>query len=124
MSPRKPTPEKEESATEDPKHNRPGEVKRDEERDDRGIVYHGADWDRADEEHERGALDQPAEEEAESDIERGDGQVSDRGARGSDFGKGGKGIVQRDDGPAVDGDDDGDREDRDDEDEITKPGRG
>ncbi|KAB2898294.1 MAG: hypothetical protein F9K40_11575 [Kofleriaceae bacterium] len=96
MSPRKPTPEHDESATEAPARNRPGERQRDEERDDRGVVYHGADWDRADEEHERGALDIPAEEEVASDIERGDEEITDPGTRGSNFGKGGKGIVQRD----------------------------
>lgn len=97
MSPRQPIPEDPENATQESARNRPGERKRDEERDDRGVVYHGGDWDGADEEHERGALDAPAEEEGESDIERGDDEVTEPGARGSNFGKGGKGIVQRDD---------------------------
>lgn len=96
MTPRPPKPEDAESPSEAPAKNRPGERARDEERDDRGVVYHGADWDRADEEHERGALDIPAEEEAESDIERGDDEITEPGARGANFGKGGKGIVERD----------------------------
>ena len=79
MSPRQPAPDRDES-TEDPKHDRPGEVKRDEERDDRGIVYHGADWDRAEEENERGVVEHSADEERDSDIERGGKGMDDRDA--------------------------------------------
>lgn len=106
MSPRQPTPENEESQAQDSKHTRPGELKRDEERDDRGIVYHGADWDRADEENERGVVEHSAEEKGESDIEGG--------------GKGGEAANDEDDRD----DEDGDDEVRDFDNDETLPGRG
>lgn len=39
---------------------RAGERHRDEQRDGHGPVYHGGDWSKADEEHGRDALDEPA----------------------------------------------------------------
>jgi hypothetical protein len=81
MSPRQPTPEDAESATENPAANRPGERERDEERDDRGVVYHGADWDRAEEESERGALDQPAAQESDVDDDEVTEPGGGRGAK-------------------------------------------
>jgi hypothetical protein len=73
MSPDKQNPETEESDT--PAKDRPGEIHRDEERDDRGIVYHGEDWDQAEEENERGMVsaddEEPTEDfdEEEEDVE-------------------------------------------------------
>jgi hypothetical protein len=73
MSPRQPTPETEDSETS--AKDRPGEIHRDEQRDDRGIVYHGDDWDKADEENERGlASDEEitqkfGEDEEDEDVE-------------------------------------------------------
>ena len=61
MSPRQPTPETEDSETS--AKDRPGEIHRDEQRDDRGIVYHGDDWDKADEENERGVVSDVSDEE-------------------------------------------------------------
>lgn len=48
---------------------------------------------------DREALDVPAEEEVRNDVERADEELDDPGTRGAVFGKGGKGIVQRDDAP-------------------------
>jgi hypothetical protein len=71
MSPENPRPEAEESET--PAKDRPGEIHRDEERDDRGIVYHGDDWDKAEEENDRGMVstEEPTEDfdEEEEDVE-------------------------------------------------------
>lgn len=75
---------------------RAGERRRDEQRDGHGPVYHGGDWSKADAEHGRDALDEPAEQEVTSDVERADEEIQDPGTRGAVFGKGGKGIVERD----------------------------
>ncbi|HVV84163.1 MAG TPA: hypothetical protein VHE35_13905 [Kofleriaceae bacterium] len=78
-----------------------GERRRDDARDSHGPVYHGGDWSKADREDSEGreALDQPAEEEVRSDVDRADEALDDPGTRGAVFGKGGKGIVERDDAP-------------------------
>jgi hypothetical protein len=80
------------------KGNKPGtERHRDEQREDRGPVYHGVrDWTLAEDEADREALNIPAEEEATPDIETADEQISDPGTRGANFGRGGVGIVERD----------------------------
>lgn len=72
-----------------------GERRRDDARDDHGPVYHGGDWSQADAESGREALDASAEEEVRTDVERADEELDDPGTRGAVFGKGGKGIVQR-----------------------------
>lgn len=79
--------------------DKPGtERHRDEQRADRGPVYHGSsDWDVAEEEAGREALDEPAELEATSEVERADQELADPGARGAALGRGGVGIVERDD---------------------------
>jgi hypothetical protein len=76
--------------------DKPGEVHADEQRPDRGPTYQGGDWDLSDEEQPREALDRPAEEEVESNVERADEELDDPGTRGAVFGKGGKGLVERD----------------------------
>ena len=73
-----------------------GERKRDDERPDHGPVYHGGDWSKADQEDGRESIDLPAEEEARDDVERADEEIEDPGTRGAVFGKGGVGIVERD----------------------------
>lgn len=78
-----------------PSEPKAGERKRDEERESHGPTYHGGDWSQADKEHGRDALDENAEQEAASDVERADEEIEDPGTRGAVFGKGGKGIVQR-----------------------------
>lgn len=78
------------------KPRKAGEVRRDEERGAHGATYHGGDWDLASKEHGREALDESAEEEARDPIERADEELDDPGTRGANFGKGGKGIVERD----------------------------
>jgi hypothetical protein len=68
MSPRQPTPEE----PENPAKDRPGEIHRDEQREDRGIVYHGDDWDKAEEETERGMVstdEEIVDPEEEEDVE-------------------------------------------------------
>jgi hypothetical protein len=79
-------------------HDQPaGERRRDDERDGHGPVYKGGDWSKADQEGDRGeALDLPAEEEVRSDTERADEEIEDPGTRGAVFGRGGVGIVERD----------------------------
>lgn len=77
-------------------HVKAGERKRDEERESHGPTYHGGDWSEAETEHGRDALDIPAEEEVVSDVARADEELDDPGTRGAVFGKGGKGIVERD----------------------------
>jgi len=74
---------------------RPGELHRDEQRHDRGPVYHGHDWDTAEHEAGREALDETAEEEAESNVERADEELTEPGTRGAVFGRGGRGLVGR-----------------------------
>lgn len=81
----------------------PGERRRDDERESHGPVYHGGDWSKADHEEEREALERPAEEEARDETERADEELDDPGTRGAVFGKGGKGIVQRDGDPSTGG---------------------
>lgn len=76
---------------------RPGEIHRDEQREDRGPTYHGGDWDLSDQEHGREALDEPAEREAESNTDRADEELTDPGTRGAVFGRGGQGLVGRKD---------------------------
>jgi hypothetical protein len=78
---------------------KPGELHRDESRRDRGPVYHGHDWERADEEAGRESLDEPSEQEAESDVERADEDLTEPGTRGAVFGRAGKGLVERKDEP-------------------------
>jgi hypothetical protein len=80
----------------DPKQAPAGERRRDDERDSHGPVYRGGDWSQADDEHGRDALDQPGEQEVANDVERADEEIEDPGTRGAVFGKGGKGIVERD----------------------------
>jgi hypothetical protein len=75
---------------------RPGELHRDEQRPGRGPVYHGGDWERSEEEKGREALDLSAEQEAESDVETADEELTDPGTRGAALGRGGKGLVERD----------------------------
>jgi hypothetical protein len=75
-----------------------GERRRDDERESHGPVYKGGDWSKADTEHEREAHDLPAEEEVRDEVERADEELDDPGTRGAVFGKGGKGIVERDGG--------------------------
>jgi hypothetical protein len=74
-----------------------GERHRDEQRSDRGPAYHGGDWSKADQEDGRSAMDLPAEDEVRSDFDRADEEISDPGTRGAVFGKGGRGLVERDD---------------------------
>lgn len=66
MSPRQPTPETEDSET--PAKDRPGEIHRDEQRDDRGIVYHGDDWDKAEAENDRGMVSDVGDDEPTQDF--------------------------------------------------------
>ncbi len=69
MSPRQPTPEKDEKSSKDPA-KRPG--------DDRGIVYHGHDWetdgegdgDGEAEEHERGVVQNERDKDGDGDEDR------------------------------------------------------
>lgn len=83
-------------AKKDPKDKPGTELHRDKQRDDRGPVYHGSrDWDLADEEKGREALDEPAELEATDEIDRADQELQDPGARGAALGRGGTGITER-----------------------------
>jgi hypothetical protein len=79
-----------------PSEPKAGERKRDDERESHGPTYHGGDWSQADNEHGRDALDESAEQEVANDVERADEEIEDPGTRGAVFGKGGKGIVERD----------------------------
>ncbi len=80
-----------------PTNTPPGERHRDEQRSDRGPVYHGTrDWGTADEEADREALRIPAEEEVEDDDADPNEDLADPGARGAAIGRGGTGIVERD----------------------------
>jgi hypothetical protein len=77
---------------------KPGsERHRDEQRQDRGPVYHGRDWKDADEKPTREALREPAEDEGTSPLDQADEQLDDPGTRGANFGRGGVGLVERDD---------------------------
>ena len=83
---------------------RPGSERyRDEQREERGPVYHGKDWKDADDEPDREALRIPAEEEVKSDAQLADEELTEPGRRGANLGRGGRGLVERDDGE-VDGD--------------------
>jgi hypothetical protein len=79
----------------DPAH--PGSERgADQNRSSGGPRYHGEAWTQADEEPARGS-DVPAEEETEDGaFEANDEAIVDEGARGAVFGRGGKGIVERD----------------------------
>ncbi|HVK76564.1 MAG TPA: hypothetical protein VM734_24730 [Kofleriaceae bacterium] len=77
---------------------RPGSERyRDEQRANRGPVYHGRDWKDADGEAGREALRIPAEEEGTPVLELADEAITDPGTRGAVFGRDGKGIVARED---------------------------
>jgi hypothetical protein len=81
------------------KNDKPGtERHRDQQRPDRGPVYHGQkDWDLSDEEAPREGLRDDAEKEATTNVEEADEAIADPGTRGAVFGKGGQGQVMRDD---------------------------
>jgi hypothetical protein len=82
---------------------KPGtERHRDEQRAYRGPVYHGGDWKDADEEADREALRVPAEEEVRSAVETADEEITDPGTRGAVLGRGGVGIVERDEDTSPD----------------------
>ena len=78
--------------------DKPGtERHRDQQRSDRGPVYHGQkDWDLSDEEAPRESLRVDAETEATTNVEEADEAIGDPGTRGAVFGKGGQGQVMRD----------------------------
>ena len=78
--------------------DKPGtERHRDQQRADRGPVYHGQkDWDLSDEEAARESLRDEASKEATSNVEEADEVIADPGTRGAVFGKGGQGQVMRD----------------------------
>lgn len=98
-----------------------GERHRDEQRDDRGPVYHGArSWEAADDEADREALRVPAEDEVEDTDTDPNEQLADPGARGAAVGRGGTGIVERDQGPTRK---QRDRRREDDQDKSRRPDR-
>jgi len=80
------------------KKDKPGtERHRDQQRADRGPVYHGQkDWDLSEDEAPRESLRDSAEKEATTNVEEADEVIADPGTRGAVFGKGGQGQVMRD----------------------------
>jgi hypothetical protein len=75
-------------------NQKPGsEVAQDQARQEGGPRYHGAGWEQAAEDEERGRSD-TADDRTE--LEAADEEIQDPGTRGAVFGREGKGIVERD----------------------------
>jgi hypothetical protein len=77
-----------------PEH--PGSERHADQQREGGPRYHGSDWEQAAEDEERGRLTEPQSADTRTELEAADEEIADPGTRGAVFGRGGKGIVERD----------------------------
>jgi hypothetical protein len=77
-----------------PEH--PGSERHADQQREGGPRYHGSDWEQAAEDEERGRLTAAESGDTRTELEVADEEIADPGTRGAVFGRGGKGIVERD----------------------------
>ena len=74
----------------------PGSEREADQQREGGPRYHGTGWEQAAEDEQKGRIAEPDSADTRSELEAADEEIADPGTRGAVLGKGGVGIVERD----------------------------